>query len=104
MHSRFPRLWNWVSLTGGVTVAASVFAAGLLFLVDSFGQGSNPYVGILTYLVAPVFTFLGLGLIVAFLVAWAVIAVFLAYVKRHSLGVFAYYRIALGIVVLLVVR
>jgi undecaprenyl-diphosphatase len=47
---------------------------------------------------------LGLGLIVAFLVAWAVIAVFLAYVKRHSLSVFAYYRIVLGLIVLLVLR
>lgn len=43
---------------------------------------------------------LGLGLIVAFLVAWAVIAGFLNFVKRHSLFVFAYYRIAMGILVL----
>jgi len=43
---------------------------------------------------------LGLGLIVAFLVAWAVIAGFLNFVKRHSLQVFAYYRIAMGLLVL----
>ena len=43
---------------------------------------------------------LGLGMIVAFLVAWAVIAGFLTFVKRHSLQVFAYYRIAMGILVL----
>jgi undecaprenyl-diphosphatase len=43
---------------------------------------------------------LGLGMIVAFLVAWAVIAGFLTFVKRHSLLVFAYYRIAMGILVL----
>ncbi len=43
---------------------------------------------------------LGLGLIVAFLVAWAVIAGFLTFVKRHSLLVFAYYRIAMGALVL----
>jgi undecaprenyl-diphosphatase len=43
---------------------------------------------------------LGLGLIVAFLVAWAVIAGFLTFVKRHSLLVFAYYRIVMGILVL----
>jgi len=43
---------------------------------------------------------LGLGLIVAFLVAWAVIAGFLNFVKRHSLFVFAYYRIAMGLLVL----
>lgn len=43
---------------------------------------------------------LGLGLLVAFLVAWAVIAGFLTFVKRHSLLVFAYYRIAMGLLVL----
>jgi undecaprenyl-diphosphatase len=46
---------------------------------------------------------LGLGLIVAFLVAWAVIAGFLNFVKRHSLLVFAYYRIAMGVAVLWIV-
>ena len=35
------------------------------------------------------------GLTVSFLVAWAVIALFLSYVKRHTLSVFAYYRIDL---------
>ncbi|MDE3018503.1 MAG: undecaprenyl-diphosphate phosphatase [Nitrospirota bacterium] len=43
-----------------------------------------------------------LGLIVAFFVAWGVIAAFLGFVKRHSLNAFAYYRIALGLLVLLV--
>lgn len=47
---------------------------------------------------------LALGLLVAFFVAWAVIAAFLAFVKRHSLRTFAYYRILLGITVLLVFR
>lgn len=47
---------------------------------------------------------LGLGLLVAFFVAWAVIAVLLAFVKRHTLQVFGYYRIALGLLVLLVFR
>jgi undecaprenyl-diphosphatase len=46
---------------------------------------------------------LGLGLVVTFLVAWAVIAWFLAFVKRHSLRIFAYYRIALGMAVLEIV-
>ncbi|MEC4888611.1 MAG: undecaprenyl-diphosphate phosphatase [Nitrospira sp.] len=47
---------------------------------------------------------LGIGLIVSFLVAWAVIAAFLTYVQRHTLRVFAYYRIILGILVFVVVR
>lgn len=41
-----------------------------------------------------------LGMAVAFLVAWAVIAAFLAFVKQHSLRPFAYYRMVLGLVVL----
>ncbi len=43
---------------------------------------------------------LALGMVVAFFVAWAVIAGFLNFVKRHSLVVFAYYRIAMGALVL----
>lgn len=43
---------------------------------------------------------LGLGLLVSFSVGWAVIAAFLAFVKRHSFRAFAYYRIALGASVL----
>lgn len=42
------------------------------------------------------FLALGLGLLVSFLVGWAVIAAFLAFVKRHSFHAFAYYRILLG--------
>jgi undecaprenyl-diphosphatase len=47
---------------------------------------------------------LAVGLGVSFLVAWAVIAAFLTYVQRHTLRAFAYYRMVLGVVVLLVVR
>ncbi len=43
-----------------------------------------------------------LGMVVSFLVAWAVIAGFLAFVQRHTLNVFAYYRIVLGIIVIAV--
>jgi undecaprenyl-diphosphatase len=43
---------------------------------------------------------LGIGLLVSFLVAWIVIAAFLTFVKRHTLRPFAYYRIAMGLVVL----
>lgn len=50
------------------------------------------------------FLALGLGMVVSFLVAWAVIAAFLRYVQRHTLRAFAYYRMALGLVVFLVFR
>lgn len=45
---------------------------------------------------------LALGLVISFLVAWAVIAAFLAFVKRHTLRAFAYYRLLLGAVVLFI--
>lgn len=62
--SRLSQLRNWVSATGLVTMLASLFAFLLLFLIDSFSRTSNPYVGVLTYLVAPMFTTLGLALTV----------------------------------------
>jgi undecaprenyl-diphosphatase len=45
-----------------------------------------------------------IGLIVSFVVAWAVIAGFLAYLKRYGLAPFGYYRIALGLLVLFLAR
>lgn len=44
-----------------------------------------------------------IGLVVSFLVAWAVIAAFLSYVKRHTLKVFGYYRVVLGTIILFVI-
>ena len=42
-----------------------------------------------------------IGMFVSFVVAWAVIASFLTYVKKHTLKVFGYYRIILGALLLL---
>ena len=42
-----------------------------------------------------------IGLVVSFLVAWAVIAAFLAYLKRRGLVPFGIYRVVLGVVVFL---
>lgn len=61
--SRRPSLFrNWISLTGLVVVIGSIFSTALLFIMDTMSHGSNPYVGILTYFVAPVFFFLGTAL------------------------------------------
>lgn len=43
---------------------------------------------------------LGLGLLVSFLAAWAAVRWFLRFVSHHSLRAFAWYRLAVGIVVL----
>jgi undecaprenyl-diphosphatase len=47
---------------------------------------------------------MGLGLVVSFVSAWAAVRWFLRYVSRHSLVVFAAYRAVLGLVVLLLLR
>lgn len=43
----------------------------------------------------------GIGFLVSFLVAWAVIAVFIKYLQRRGLEPFGYYRVVLGAVVIL---
>ncbi len=53
-------LRNWLSLTGLVIVIGSLFSFFLLFLLDLLAHGSNPYMGILTFVVAPAFLMLGL--------------------------------------------
>jgi undecaprenyl-diphosphatase len=45
----------------------------------------------------------GIGLVVSFLVAWAVVAWFIGYLQRRGLLHFGIYRIALGLLVLFVV-
>ena len=50
---------NWLSLTGLVVVVGSLFSFFLLLLLDALAHFANPYVGILTYLVAPAFLVLG---------------------------------------------
>jgi nitrate/TMAO reductase-like tetraheme cytochrome c subunit len=53
---------NWLSLTGLVVVVGSFFSFLLLLLLDTLAHFANPYVGILTYLVAPGFLVIGLFL------------------------------------------
>jgi undecaprenyl-diphosphatase len=45
-----------------------------------------------------------IGMVTSFVVAWAVIAVFIAYLKRRGLLPFGVYRIILGALVLWLVR
>ncbi len=44
------------------------------------------------------------GLVVSFFVAWAALASFLTYVKRHGVEPFGYYRVVLGVAVLVFLR
>ena len=54
-----PYLRNWLSLAGLIILIGSLFAFLLLLAIDFFAAHSNPYLGILTYVVAPGFAFLG---------------------------------------------
>jgi nitrate/TMAO reductase-like tetraheme cytochrome c subunit len=55
-------LRNWLSFAGGVLAVSAFFAFLLLFAIDLFAHNGNPYMGILAYVVAPGFLFLGLGM------------------------------------------
>jgi len=60
---------NWISWAGIFLSASAVFAALLLITIDLFAEHPNQYVGILAYVVAPAFFFLGvfIALVGAFL-------------------------------------
>lgn len=59
-----PRLLdNWLSLAGAVLSGSAFFAFVLLFAIDLFAHNGNPYMGILAYVVAPGFLFLGVSMV-----------------------------------------
>jgi nitrate/TMAO reductase-like tetraheme cytochrome c subunit len=62
LSRRLAAFRNWVSLAGAIVALGSVFAFLLLFAIDLFARHTNPYLGILAYVVAPGFLFLGLFL------------------------------------------
>jgi nitrate/TMAO reductase-like tetraheme cytochrome c subunit len=53
---------NWLSAVGAILATAAFFAFVFLFLIDLFARQSNPYVGILAYIITPAFFFGGSGL------------------------------------------
>ncbi len=59
-----PWLRNWIGLGGVIIIAGSVFSFVLLMFMDLFAARQNPYLGILTWVVAPAFFFLGLFVMV----------------------------------------
>jgi len=60
---RFSRFQNWFSLAGVVLALASLFSFLLLLTLDYFAKEESPYLGILTYIVAPFFCVSGLLLV-----------------------------------------
>jgi nitrate/TMAO reductase-like tetraheme cytochrome c subunit len=63
LSRRLAAFRNWLSLAGAIIALGSLFAFLLLFAIDLFAHHGNPYMGILAYVVAPGFLFLGLFLI-----------------------------------------
>ena len=66
--SKYPRtrlLHNWISLAGLVITLGSLFSYVLLIILDSAIRQANPYIGILTYMIAPGFFFAGLFITIA---------------------------------------
>jgi len=57
-------LRNWLSLTGLVTVIGALFSFLQLCILDTVAHFSNPYISILTWMVAPAFLVFGLFLTV----------------------------------------
>ena len=55
---------NWCSVAGAIVATGSLFAFFFLFTLDITGSGrTNPYLGILSYVVAPFFLATGLALV-----------------------------------------
>jgi undecaprenyl-diphosphatase len=77
-------------------------ATGFKLLQGVLGKGSHS--GESITMTPHLWGVLAVGFIVSFLVAWAVIAWFMAWVRRHGFTPFAIYRIVLGIVVLYLAR
>lgn len=117
VHAVWIGLAQCASLIPGMSRSGSTIVGGLLAGLDrKVATEYSFFLALPTIIAATVYetwkaraTFteqdflaLGIGMFVSFLVAWAVIAAFLTYVQRHTLRVFAYYRIMLGIAVLLV--
>lgn len=60
---RYSPFRHWVSLIGVLIVVASILSFVLLLVIDLFSGKRNPYLGVLTYLVAPMFALLGVILV-----------------------------------------
>jgi nitrate/TMAO reductase-like tetraheme cytochrome c subunit len=60
---------NWITAIGAIIATGALFSFAFLVWMDFSQREKNPYLGILTYLVAPVFLILGIGL--ALFGAWA---------------------------------
>ncbi len=54
---------NWISAVGGVLAIGALFSFAFLVWMDFSQHEKNPYLGILTYIVAPIFLIVGLAMV-----------------------------------------
>ena len=81
-----------------VSIPTMAVATGYTFLKSVIGKGENP-IGV-SHLTSQQAGVLALGFIVSFIVAYASVAWFMAWVRRHGFAPFAVYRILVGLAVL----
>jgi undecaprenyl-diphosphatase len=81
-----------------LSIPTMIVATGYDLLKSVMGKGENP-VGV-SQIDAHGWIVLAIGLVVSFLVAYAAVAWFMAWVRRRGFVPFAIYRLVLGIVVL----
>ena len=61
---RLPSIfYNWITLIGVLVGALSFIMIVLLYLIDTFVQGTTIYLGLVTFIILPVFVLLGMLLI-----------------------------------------
>ena len=81
-----------------VSIPTMVVATGYTFLKSVLGKGENP-IGV-SSLTGDQWTVLAIGFVVSFIVAYASVAWFMAWVRRRGFVPFAVYRIVVGLLVL----
>lgn len=88
-------------LLAGLTHAAAAEFSFFLSIPTLAAASLYKLLQIAPQLSADDVTIFATGFIVSMIVAWVVIAGFMAFIKRHSFRVFAWYRIVFGFVILL---
>jgi undecaprenyl-diphosphatase len=81
-----------------LSIPTMLAATGYTLLKSVMGKGANP-IGV-SQIDPREWLVLAIGFVVSFIVAYASVAWFMAYVRKHGFAPFAVYRIIVGILVL----
>ena len=118
-HSFFIGLIQSISIIPGVSRAAATIIGGvfngldkkqamefsfLLAVPTMFAATGYELIKTPVIFSKPEYTMLAIGLVVAFLTAWAAVKVFIKLVENYGFKYFGYYRIVIGLLFLLFIR